>query len=192
MRKIITILILSLCIFQNVLVSHARLERADAYTIDSTMNASHHNNLGLLLLEENQYYAAIEEFNIAIKLNPNTQATAVYYNNLGETYLKMGAADWAQTCFENAIKQYNLNFLFYQNLVKCFKAKGILNQKINEYKVKSTQNNLSSVILGLCYVENGQIRNGIITLDAFCMSEPRLILSYSIQNYIQELAKQIK
>ena len=52
--------------------------------IDATKNAFLHNNMGLRYMEEHCYYAAIQEFKIAISLNPNTQATAVYYKNIGD------------------------------------------------------------------------------------------------------------
>ena len=60
------------------------------YTIDPEKNAYNHNNKGVEYLSEKYYYGAIQEFKIAISLNPNTQATAVYFNNLGKTYLIIG------------------------------------------------------------------------------------------------------
>ncbi len=169
--------------------SFARMERRDIYTIEAGKNANYHNNLGLIALEDKDYYAAIDEFNIAIQLNPQTHATAVYYNNLGETYMKIGEYAAAQTSFENAIRQFNLNLLFYKNLVASFKAQGKLKSKIAEYRIKSEKNPLSKIILGLCYIENGQTRNGIITLDSFCMSEPDLIITFAVKSYIKSIIK---
>ena len=57
-------------------------KKPDVYVIDAQKNAQVHNNMGLIYVDEKCYYAAIQEFKIAISLNPNTQATAVYYNNL--------------------------------------------------------------------------------------------------------------
>ena len=50
--------------------------------IDAERNAHIHNNTGLMYMQEGFYYGAIKEFKLAIDLNPNTQATAVYYSNL--------------------------------------------------------------------------------------------------------------
>lgn len=91
-------------------------KKPEYYTIDAVRNAYIHNNRGLNYVAERMYYPAIEEFKIAISLNPNTQATAVYYNNLGETYMKIGYPDLAQDCFERALKQYSLNLKYYKNL----------------------------------------------------------------------------
>ena len=75
MKKTITILSLILISFLT-----SGYKKPDFYTINSVKNARIHNNKGIMYLEERLYYPAIEEFKIAISLNPNTQATAVYYN----------------------------------------------------------------------------------------------------------------
>ncbi|MGN0013948.1 MAG: hypothetical protein ACI37T_00850, partial [Candidatus Gastranaerophilaceae bacterium] len=46
------------------------------YVINAQANASKHNNIGLEWLREKYYFGAIKEFEIAINLNPNTQATS--------------------------------------------------------------------------------------------------------------------
>lgn len=159
----------------------------DVYKIDAEKNAYQHNNKGLIDVFEHNYYAAIQEFCIAIALNPKTQATSVYYNNLGETYMKIGNYREAQSCFEMAIKQYNLNFLYYQNLVKSFECQKILKSKIAFYTSKGNKNSLNMVMLGLLYVASGDKRSGIIKLDEFCISEPDLLITSAVKNYIREI-----
>lgn len=159
----------------------------DVYKIDAEKNAFQHNNIGLTDVFEHNYSAAIQEFCIAIALNPKTQATAVYYNNLGETYMKVGNFREAQSCFEMAIKQYNLNFLFYQNLVESFKCQKILKSKIALYKSKNNKNSMNMVVLGLMYIASGDKRSGVIKLDEFCMREPDLLITNAVKNYIKEV-----
>lgn len=158
--------------------------KPDVYKIDAEKNAIMHNNLGLEAVSEQNYYEAIQEFSMAILLNPKTQATAVYYNNLGETYMKLRYFRDAQGCFEKSIKQYNLNFLYYQNLVKSLKAQKVINSKIKTYECLNDKNPLNMILLGLMYVENGDIRRGIIKLDEFCMKEPDLLITGAVRNYI--------
>ena len=93
MKKIITIFLL-LTIF---LCSGYR--KPERYTIDATKDAYVHNNIGINYLKDRIYYAAIQEFKIAIQLSPNTQATAVFKNNLGETYNVIAYPDRARGCF---------------------------------------------------------------------------------------------
>lgn len=161
--------------------------KPDVYKIDAEKNAVLHNNLGLRAVSEQNYCEAIQEFSIAILLNPGTQATAVYYNNLGETYMKINHFRDAQGCFEKSIKQYNLNFLYYQNLINSFKAQKILQQKVKVYQLKGDKDPMNMIMLGLLYVEAGDIRRGIIKLDEFCMAEPDLLITDAVRNYIREI-----
>lgn len=169
-------------------VTSAYVKPPDVYTIDAANNATLHNNLGLKAVYEQNYYDAIQEFSIAIALNPKTQATAVYYNNLGETYMKIGCYKQAQKCFENSITQYNLNFLYYQNLVKSFKAQKIVPIEIKIYAHRAEKNSLDMIVLGLLYVENGDMESGIIKLDEFCMKEPDLLITDAVRNYLGQIA----
>jgi tetratricopeptide (TPR) repeat protein len=159
------------------------------YTIDATKNAYLHNNIGLNYLKEHCYYAAIQEFKIAISLNPNTQATAVYYSNIGDAYMAIGYPNMAKQPYEDAIKQYSLNFKYYQNLAKCYKELGILSSKINEYS--NEENPLNKVMLGLLYIENSDLKRGIIILDEFTMKEPDLLITPAVKQYIKETVKKL-
>ena len=163
--------------------------KPDVYVIDAQKNGALHNDWGLRYLNEKCYYAAIQEFKIAISLNPDTQATSTYYNNLGETYMLLGYPDWAQDCFERAITQYSLNFKYYQNLAKCFKARGLVDMKRKEYSQEGSP--LNKIMLGLLYVEKGDARRGIIILDEFAMSEPDLIITVAVKAYIKDMVRQI-
>ncbi len=161
--------------------------RPEKFYIDAVTNATRHNTLGTEYLLERCYYAAIQEFKIAISLNPDTQASAVYYNNLGETYMKIGFPNLAQDCFERALKLYGLNLQYYQNLTACYKKMRLANRMITKYKAST--NPLDKVMLGLLYVETGDTQKGIMTLDDFCMSEPDLILTHGVRNYLRDLTR---
>lgn len=162
-------------------------KKPDVLVIDAEKNAYLHNNMGLRYVDEKCYYAAIQEYKIAIGLNPNTQATAVYYNNLGEVYLLIGYPDYALDCFERALKQYSLNFKYYQNLAKTYKALGTLDTQIARYSDET--NPLNMIMVGLLYAEQGDKKRAIITLDDFAMSEPDLIITPAVKKYIKELVK---
>jgi tetratricopeptide (TPR) repeat protein len=186
-KKAFVFCFLSLVLILFVSVGYSK---PDVYNIDAEKNAISHNNLGLDAMDDENYFEAVQEFSLAILLNPKTQATSVYYNNLGEAYMKLGCYRDAQGCFEKAVKQYSLNFLYYQNLVQSFKAQKILKQKTALYEQKSEKNSLSMIILGLLYVQNGNVRRGIIKLDEFCMKEPDLLITPAVRNYIQSIVPQ--
>ena len=140
-------------------------------------------------MDEGIYYAAIQEFKIAISLNPNTQATSVYYKNIGDAYMAIGYADMARQPYEDAIRQYSLNFQYYQKLAKCYKTLGLANSKITEYS--KSQNALDKVMLGLLYIENGNLRRGIIILDEFTSDEPDLLITPAVKYFIKENVKKL-
>ena len=158
------------------------------YTILAEKDAYYHNNVGLNYLKDRIYYAAIQEFKIAISLSPTTQASAIFYNNLGETYNFIGYPDMAKDCFENSIKLYGLNFKYYQNLVECYKRLGVADAKIKEYSAST--NLYERIELGLLYISSGEVRKGINVLDEICAEEPDLLITPAIRQYIKETVKQ--
>ncbi len=160
-----------------------------SFEINATKNAVLHNDIGLRYLEERCYYAAVQEFKIAISLNPNSQSAAVAYNNLGKTYMLLGFAVQAQDCFERALKLYGLNFEYYRNLADCYTALKKDKAKIQEYR-QSSGNPLNKIMLGLLYINSGEKRAGIIVLDSFCMSEPDLIITGGVRAYLREITQQ--
>lgn len=159
------------------------------YTIDAEKDAFLHNNVGLNYLKDRIYYAAIQEFKIAIQLSPNTQATAIFKNNLGDTYTYIGYPDMARICYEDAIKLYGLNFKYYLNLAECYKTLGITQTKIKEYS--SSTSPYDKIMLGLLYIQTGSVRKGVNTLDELCSEEPDLLIIPAIRQYLREVTKAI-
>ena len=159
-------------------------KKPHVYVIDATKNAFLHNNMGLRYMEERCYYAAIQEFKIAISLNPNTQATSVYYKNIGDAYMAIGYPNMAKQPYEDAVRQYSLNLQYYQNLAQCYKKLGLMNSKIAEYRKGG--NALNKVMLGVLYIENGNIKRGITVLDEFTASEPDLLITPAVKQYVKE------
>ena len=155
------------------------------FVIEAEKDAYFHNNLGINYLKDRIYYAAIQEFKIAISLSPSTQASAIFYNNLGETYTFIGYPDYARSCFEDAVKLYGLNLKYHINLVKCYSQLGIMNSKINEYK--RSNDLFDRIKLGLLYIENKEYRKGVNTLDEICSEEPDLLITPALRQYIREV-----
>lgn len=168
-----------------IMVLSSGYKRPERYIIDAVKNASRHNTMGVDYLQERAYYGAIQEFKIAISLNPNTQASAVYYNNLGETYMIIGYPMLALDCFDRAIKLNGLNLKFYQSLASCYNKMGTTQSMISKYKV--SKNPLDKVMLGLLYIDLGDTEKGIFILDEFIMSEPDLLITPSVSQYLKEV-----
>lgn len=163
--------------------------KPDKYTIQAEKNAFYHNNVGLNHLKDRIYYAAIQEFKIAISLSPSTQASAIFYNNLGDTYVYIGHPEEAEKCYEEALKLYGLNFQYYLNLIKTYKILGKIDSKINE--LKNSDNVYDRIKLGLLYIENNEKRKGINILDEVCISEPDLIITTALKQHLKRIIKEL-
>lgn len=174
MKKIVFVLM----IFTVVL-----LNTGAKFVIDAVKNAQLHNNLGINCFNENDYYCAIKEFEIAININPKTQTTAVYYANLGKTYDKIGYSKMAMDSYQKALNINPVNLDYYIKLAKTFKKQGILDSKLKFYKSKNG-NPLNDVMVGLIYIEKGDISTGLTVLDNFCYKEPDILITKGIRNYI--------
>ena len=181
MKKIFSLFLLS------VMLLCSGYRKPYRYTIDAEKDAFLHNNVGLNYLKDRIYYAAIQEFKIAIQLSPNTQATAIFKNNLGDTYTYIGYPDMARICYEDAIKLYGLNFKYYLNLAECYKTLGITQTKITEYSTSTSP--YDKIMLGLLYIQTGSIRKGVNTLDELCSEEPDLLITPAIRQYLREVTK---
>lgn len=163
--------------------------KPDVPVIDAVKNSNHHNNLGINYMSERVYYAAIQEFKMAISLNPESQATAVYYNNLGDCYMKIEHPELALDCYEHALTLYNLNLNYYINLAKCLIANKLLEKKLEQFSDFS--NPYNQLMSGILYVESGNYQRGITVLDTFTIAEPDLIITPAIKAYIKTSVKKM-
>lgn len=161
------------------------------YVIDPEKNAFDHNNKGVMYVEEKCYYAAIQEFKMAITLNPKKQATAVYFNNLGKVYMTIGYPELALDCFHNAVVQYSLNFEYYQNLAECYKKLGQAQNRLSYYKSNGS-NPLNKIMVGLLYEQLGNKKKAVITFDEFAMSEPNLVITPAVKQHIKKLVYELQ
>ena len=156
--------------------------------INAKNNAYIHNNKGLIYLQEKYYFGAIKEFQIAINLNPKSQASATYYTNLGTTYEKIGYPNLAMPCFEKALSLNPLNFSNYLTLAKNYKTLGIAEKKLKDFDSKKDFP-LNSVMVGLLYIQTGQTSIGITVLDEFINKEENILITTGVKNYVKELTK---
>ena len=174
-------------IFLSTIASGYR--KPDVPVIDAVKNSNNHNNLGIMYMSERAYYAAIQEFKIAISLNPESQATAVYYTNLGDCYMKIEHPELALDCYERALTLYNLNLNYYINLAKCLIANKLLEQKLEQFA--DFTNPYNQLMSGILYVESRNYQRGITVLDSFTISEPDLIITPAVKSYIRSSVKKM-
>lgn len=160
--------------------------KMDVMVIDAQKNAVNHNNRGVVYMQDRYYAPAIKEFQIAILLDPNTQASSIYYANLANCYMKIGYPALAQETLEKAIKKHPMNFAFYQDLAVVYKRLEITKQKLKYYQKESEKNPLSQIMVGLIYIEDGNTDAGLARLQEFVYLEPDLIITNGVKRYIEQ------
>ena len=79
---------------------------------------------------------------------------------------------------------------YYENLAKCYKALNMDNAKLKGYQQK-LETPLDKIMLGLLYEQSGNKKKAITVLDEFTNSEPDLLITPSVKNYIQKLVNDI-
>ena len=186
MKKVLFLILIFFC---TAVQSFPKSGTIVTYTIDAEKNAYIHNNKGIEYASEKLYYAAIQEFKIAISLNPKKQSTAVYFNNLGKVYMTIGYPQLALDCFENALIQYPMNLEYYKNLAQCYEVLGISDKKLGEYS--NSDKPYDVIMKGVLLAQSGNIRRAIITLDEFSSKEPDILITPAIKIYIEELTKEL-
>lgn len=184
--KITKILILFICF---ILLSGFSYEY-NPNEYDAINNAKMHNNLGTMYIKMGQFGKAINEFKIAIMLNPKSLACADYYNNLGLLYMKLGDYTLAQDCFEHSIEINPVFYEYYKNLIENYEKQGILEQQLYAYETDISQNTNNSrayLIAGfICY----QLKNKECTikyLSRFNELEPDYVIGEAARKIIKEM-----
>ncbi len=169
--------------------------------VDAQKNANLHNRRGANYFKEQDYFAALKEFKIAIAINPNSQSTAVYYNNLGKVYLVFGEiqrsrnltradadfSEMARTCFERAIMQDCMKFEYYKNLVTSYELLGITTSK-KDFLLKNLKiNPFNAIVVAIILAKEGKYDPAIILLNDFVQKNPDLIITDDVKKFISAL-----
>lgn len=181
------ILICMVCFPMLPLKAQAKME---VFDINAQRNAVDHNNRGVIHMQDRYYAAAIKEFQLAVLLDPDTQASSVYYANLANCYMKIGYPALAQDTLGRAIKLNPMNFALYQDLAAVYKRLGITSQKIKFYQKDSAKNPLSQVMVGMLLIEENKTDAGLAKLQEFVYTEPDLIITNGVKKYIEERSRE--
>lgn len=157
------------------------------YPIDTRNNAVWHDTRGINYLQQGYYEAAAEEFSLAIDLKPNSTETASFYNNLGTSYMQLRVYDRAAWAYKNAIVRDPNCLLFYQNLIRAYKAKKELKKQLNIYYKNAVKHDNSSswLIAGLISYELKQYPSSYSYISRFIKKNPDLYLSKTMADFIK-------
>lgn len=121
-------------------------------------NVIHHFRKGQQWMAVDQPYAAIREYQFAIRLKPATPLSATLYNNMGLAYLQITDLPRAIVSFQQAIALNPQFSLFYENLAKAYSKAGILptaTQELEETLATNPDDVPARYLLGLLYKASG-------------------------------------
>lgn len=164
--------------------------QAETFVIDATKNAIVHNEKGLFFMRLKYYPAAINEFMLAIALNPDSELSAVCYNNLAQTYLQIAYYDSAEKCFQRAIGLKPYNIIYTENLIKIsakLNKTNTLKQKYDKLMAKDKNELQPYLMLGLICKNQGDKICAREHLNEFVRLAPNLDVSDEVRTVIKGL-----
>ncbi len=167
--------------------------QAGTFTIDPTKNAVWHNERGLFFLGLRYYAAAIKEFQLAITLNPDSEVSSTFYNNLGRSYYEIGDYNSAEIIYKKAIELKPYYLEFRENLIKTYEQKGTLNEIVefhNNLIIEDPGNLQSYLMLGLIYKKYQNNDYALIYLNKFVQLAPEFGITNQIKQIISDLKEQ--
>ncbi len=186
-------------------MSFADLHPASVVTpVEAQNTAQRHNNLGNMYYKDKDYFAAIKEYRIAIGINPDSQTTGTYFNNLGKVYLFLGEIQvknnlplqgWddfskmAQVAFEEAILKDCMKLEYYINLVKAYELTGAAEQKKEFFLSNKDKSPFNVIPASIILANQGQVKYANMLLDDFVTKNPDIIISRDLKKLIKENIK---
>jgi len=163
--------------------------------IDPSKNAVWHNEKGMFYLELKYYAAAIKEFRLAILLNPESEVSATFYNNLGTAYYKINYLDNAEMSFAKAVELRPYYLEYRENLIKTYKEKEMLKEVAEKHKkiiIEDPKNIQSYLMLGLIQKNYGNNEYAMIYLNKFIELTSDFRVSEQIKSIIKDLEAEKK
>jgi protein O-mannosyl-transferase len=104
-----------------------------AHTIECTTdNGVAHSNLGTALAEEGKREEALEQFQIAVQINPGY---ADFHNNLGNALYQEGKADEAAAQYQISLQEWHDDPVVHNNLGNALQQEGKMDEAIAQYQI---------------------------------------------------------
>ncbi len=148
-------------------------------------NASLHTSLGTILLESGRVDEAIEEFNKALKIQPD----AITYGNLGNALLSKNKFEDAMECFKKGIELEPFDCLSYYNMGNIYMSKGQLQEAVVAYskavKIRKDYTKAYSN-MAVAFAQMGKVDEAIMNFKKALQIDPNDI--NSMYNLAQTLA----
>ena len=80
-------------------------------------------------------------------------------------------------------------FWLYLKVAENYSKLGIVDSKLKEYQNKPFSP-LNDIMIGLLYIQKGEVSTGITTLDIFCDNEPNLLITAGVRKYLEKITSE--
>ncbi len=148
-------------------------------------NVIAHARKGELLMGRRRYAEAIEEFRIALRLNPYSSLSAAVYNNLGISYLQLRNYPLALTSFQRAIRIQPNFELYYKNLIRTYQEQGSLSAArghLGSIVALNPEDAEAWYLLGLAHERAGALKEAKDAFSRFSELQPHSRLAPAARN----------
>ena len=180
--------LICLILLTNIAVP-ASIRGLDGYQenkIDAVKNARTHNNMGNIYFDEQNYNAALQEYEIAYKLTKNSHSSAPYIYNMARCMIKIGDYKQAQHLIQEAIKKDCINMTYYKSLVDCYVALNTTDSQLKKH-LSDTKNPYNRIIAGLIYLKTNRKTSAKIIFDEFVNDNPDMIISDDVRLILKSI-----
>lgn len=160
-------------------------------SIDVHDMAITHNRRGNEYLKAGYPLHAVNEFKIAIMLNPNSTMSATLYNNLGRSYEMVRQYELAISSYQHAIRVNPEFSRYYKNLINAYKAQRTLTKACHNYETVVKENPKDAqawYTLGLIYYEQKKYLDAQEAFNTFIELEPNVELAIAAKKYLKKMS----
>lgn len=176
-------------LFSPFLMASENIRGVNSYSyvpINASNNARGHNNMGNIYFKEENYIAALKEYEIAYNLEPNGKYGAIYLYNIAKCFMVSKRYAAAKKAIEGCIKKDYMNIAYYNSLADIIVLQGNSNAEIKKY-LQDTKNPYNRVLVGLIYIKTKKIAQARTILDEFVANNPNLIMTDDIKTILKNI-----
>ena len=154
--------------------------------INASNNARGHNNMGNIYFKEENYVAALKEYEIAYNLEPYGKYGAVYLYNIARCFMISNKYKEAKKAIQGCIKKDYMNITYYNALADIIALEKNSQNEIKKYLQDKT-NPYNRVLVGLIYIKTNKIKQARTILDEFVANNPNLIMTEDIKTILKNI-----
>ncbi|MBY0405181.1 MAG: tetratricopeptide repeat protein [Cyanobacteria bacterium] len=146
-----------------------------------------HTERASVLMHQQDYPQAIQEYQIALRLSPHAGISASLFNNLGICFRKVGQYPQAMSSFQHAFRiQPGFEF-YYRNLIETYREAhvlGVAQAQLKEVLKINPRDAEALFLLGLLYEEIEDYEGAKEAFIKFLTLEPNSQLAVAARTHL--------